>query len=95
MKIFTRLCLSALFAIVVAIVPTYAQNKATVVGTVTSADSKEPIAYALVHCPDAGVQAVTDGKGQFELKITPGQHKIDISFLGFETIEQTINIKDA
>ena len=93
MKTFTRLCFSALFAIMIAVVPSYAQNKSTVIGTVTAADTKDPVAYALVHCPDAGVQAVTDGKGRFEMKIVPGQHKVDISFLGFETIEQTITVK--
>ena len=93
MKTFTRLCFSALFAIMIAVVPSYAQNKSTVIGTVTAADSKDPVAYALVHCPDAGVQAVTDGKGRFEMKVVPGQHKVDISFLGFETIEQTITVK--
>ena len=93
MKTFTRLCFSALLAIMIAVVPSYAQNKSTVIGTVTAADTKDPVAYALVHCPDAGVQAVTDGKGRFEMKIVPGQHKVDISFLGFETIEQTITVK--
>ena len=93
MKTFTRLCFSALLAIMIAVVPSYAQNKSTVIGTVTAADTKDPVAYALVHCPEAGVQAVTDGKGHFEMKIVPGQHKVDISFLGFETIEQTITVK--
>ena len=93
MKTFTRLCFSALLAIMIAVAPSYAQNKSTVIGTVTAADTKDPVAYALVHCPEAGVQAVTDGKGRFEMKIVPGQHKVDISFLGFETIEQTITVK--
>ena len=93
MKTFRRLCLSALFAIVVAIAPTYAQNKSSIIGKVIAADTKEPVAYALVHFPEEGVQAVTDGKGHFEIKIAPGSHKVDISFLGFETIEQTINVK--
>ncbi len=94
MKIFTRLCLTALFAMVVAIMPAYAQTKSTLRGTVKSADTQEPVAYALVHFPEAGAQAVTDGKGQFELKIAPGQHKVDISFLGFETIEQEITVRE-
>ena len=76
MKTFTRLCFSALFAIMIAVVPSYAQNKSTVIGTVTAADSKDPVAYALVHCPDAGVQAVTDGKGRFEMKIVPASTRL-------------------
>ncbi len=94
MKLFTKLCFSALLAIVFAALPSNAQTKVTVNGSVVSADAKAPVAYALVHIPDAGIQAITDNKGRFQLKnVSAGTHKIEISFLGFEPLETTVNIK--
>ena len=94
MRIFTKLCLSVLFATIIAIMPSFAQNKSVVNGTVTAADTKAPVAYALVHIPEVGAQAVTDGKGNFELKLNPGQYTINISFLGYEPIEKQVTIAE-
>ena len=94
MRIFTKLCLSVLFATIIAIMPSFAQNKSVVNGTVTAADTKAPVAYALVHIPEVGAQAVTDGKGNFEFKLNPGQYTINISFLGYEPIEKQVTIAE-
>ena len=94
MRIFTKLCLSVLFATIIAIMPSFAQNKSVVNGTVTAADTKAPVAYALVHIPEVGAQAVTDGKGNFEFKLNPGQYTINISFLGYEPIEKLVTIAE-
>ena len=94
MRIFTKLCLSVLFATIIAVMPSFAQNKSVVNGTVTAADTKAPVAYALVHIPEVGAQAVTDGEGNFELKLVPGQYTINISFLGYEPIEKQVTIAE-
>jgi hypothetical protein len=94
MRIFTKLCLSVLFATIIAIMPSFAQNKSVVNGTVTAADTKAPVAYALVHILEVGAQAVTDGKGNFEFKLNPGQYTINISFLGYEPIEKQVTIAE-
>ena len=94
MRIFTKLCLSVLFATIIAVMPSFAQNKSVVNGTVTAADTKAPVAYALVHIPEVGAQAVTDGEGNFELKLAPGQYTINISFLGYEPIEKQVTIAE-
>lgn len=92
MKLFTKLCLSALLSLAAAVMPSAAQTKITVNGTVTTADTKAPIAYALVHIPDSGHQTVTDNNGRFSFKnVASGAHKIEITFLGFEPLETTFN----
>ena len=35
----------------------------------------------------------TDLEGQFDLKLTPGTHNIEITFVGYETIEKEVSIK--
>ena len=92
MRILFRLCLTTIVVLMAQLC--YAQSRATLVGTVTAADTEAPIAYALVHFPEAGVQSVTNGTGEFEVRLLPGEHRIDISFLGYEPVEQTIVIRE-
>lgn len=92
MRILFRLCLTTIVVLMAQLC--YAQSRATLVGTVTAADTEAPIAYALVHFPEAGVQSVTNGTGEFEVRLLPGEHRIDISFLGYEPIEQTIVVRE-
>lgn len=93
MKIFTKLCVVVIMALSLAM-PSFAQQKASLVGRVVSADTKQAVAYALVHFPETGLQAVTNSEGDFTIKqIAAGNHKMQISFLGYENLEQTITVK--
>ncbi|MBE6199997.1 MAG: TonB-dependent receptor [Rikenellaceae bacterium] len=93
MKIFTKLCVVVIMALSFAM-PSFAQQKASLVGRVVSADTKQAVAYALVHFPETGLQAVTNSEGDFTIKqIAAGNHKMQISFLGYENLEQTITVK--
>ncbi len=93
MKIFTKLCVVMIMAISL-VMPSFAQQKASLVGRVVSADTKQAVAYALVHFPETGLQAVTNSEGDFTIKqIAAGNHKMQISFLGYENLEQTITVK--
>lgn len=93
MKILTKLCVVVIMALSFAM-PSLAQQKASLVGRVVSADTKQAVAYALVHFPETGLQAVTNSEGDFTIKqIAAGNHKMQISFLGYENLEQTITVK--
>jgi len=94
MKFFAKLCISAILTAAAAILPSNAQTRASISGRVVAADSKAPIAYALVHLPDAGLQAVTDNKGEFRFKaVSPGKHKVEVTFLGYEPLETAVAVK--
>lgn len=94
MKIITRLSALTLVALLCAITPLFAQQKASIIGKVSSAETKQAIAYALVHFPEAGLQAVTNTEGEFVIKqIAVGEQKINISYLGFENLESTVTVK--
>src|SRR3990170_8617550 len=69
-----------------------------ILGSVTDAETNQPVEYANVALVDPATQkpvngAVCDDKGKFVIqKIAPGTYTVTISFIGYET--QTIeNIK--
>lgn len=94
MKIITRLCLMTFVALLGIATPSLAQQKASLAGKVLSADTKQAVAYALVYFPETGLQAITNSEGDFQIKqIATGDHKIQISFLGYENLEKTISLK--
>ena len=73
--------------------PSFAQQKASLMGRVVSADSKQAIAYALVHFPESGLQAITNSEGDFIIKqIAAGKHVMHISFLGYDNLDQSIEL---
>ena len=94
MKIFTKLCVVTFVALLSFALPSFAQQKASIDGKVISAETKQAVAYALVHLPETGLQAVTNAEGYFLIKqITPGTHKVNISFLGYENFDKPIEVK--
>ena len=94
MKMFTRLCLVTLVAMLCVVSESFAQQKASLAGKVISAETKQAVAYALVQLQSSGLQAVTNADGEFQIKqAAVGDHKILISFLGYENLEQTITLK--
>ncbi len=95
MKNITKLCLMMVVAILSIATPSFAQQKSSLMGRVVSADSNQAIAYALVHFPESGLQAITNSEGDFIIKqIAAGKHVMHISFLGYENLEQTIELKE-
>ena len=94
MKNITRLCLMTLVTALCITTSSFAQQKASLVGKVVAADTKHAVAYALVLFPETGLQAITNSEGDFQIKqIATGEHKIQISFLGFENLEKVISLK--
>ena len=71
-----------------------AQATADIAGTVTAADSREPIGFASVLMKDYGRWAVTDGEGRFSIKNVPeGKTTLTIQCLGYATRNVAIDIK--
>lgn len=80
-----------------------AQNKATVniKGHVVAypenqKEGKEAVPFAVVLLPDLNVAATTDSEGAFELKkLAPDTYKVQVSSLGYETLDTTILVSAA
>lgn len=62
-------------------------------GTITEKETKEPIPGANVMCEETFAGIITDSDGKYCLNVSEGDITIQFSFLGYETITQTFNIK--
>ncbi|QAY77611.1 TonB-dependent receptor [Sphingosinicella sp. BN140058] len=66
-----------------------------IVGHVAQADGNRNIAGALVRIVETGQTATADDLGAFRFPdLAPGTYTVEISFLGFETVRQTVEVSD-
>lgn len=75
-------CSSALFA-----------QQATIKGIIKDAKTAEPlVGVNILAGKDNG--AVTDLDGNFKLELNAGEYRIEVSYIGFETVFQKISLKE-
>lgn len=68
----------------------FAQN-ATISGIVIDFDSKEPLIGATVKSGTQGI--ATDFDGNYEFKLSEGDHEIIVEFIGYESTSQKITLQ--
>ncbi len=68
----------------------FAQN-ATMQGTITDAESGEGLISATIQSGDVGT--ATDIEGRYQLILPPGEHNIQVSYIGYDTKKMTITLK--
>ncbi|MBK9015924.1 MAG: carboxypeptidase-like regulatory domain-containing protein [Saprospiraceae bacterium] len=64
---------------------------ATLTGVLTDESNGSPLINATVQAGDEGT--ITDFNGQYELQLAPGDYEIVFSFVGLETVHQTVTLK--
>ncbi|OYX09814.1 MAG: hypothetical protein B7Z16_18535 [Algoriphagus sp. 32-45-6] len=71
----------------------FAQNTIDITGRILEASSLEPLSGALIVVPSSLSQKSTtaDSQGYFKIALTPGEHPLLISFLGYESKEVVVN----
>ena len=75
-----------------ALLPIFAiAQKATIQGTIINKDTQEPLYPATVKIGETGT--ITDFDGTFKMQLPPGNKKLEISYVGFETIVQEVTLK--
>lgn len=68
----------------------YAQH--TLKGKITDADTATPLVFVNIYLPQFEKGTITNDNGEFVIENIPnGNHKIVISFVGYETYSKTIN----
>lgn len=71
-------------------------SQLSIKGTVTDKDSKEPITAATVLCSELNKASRTDEKGSFEFSnLAKGTYNIQVSFIGYQTIVESVQLKDS
>ncbi|HSN49458.1 MAG TPA: TonB-dependent receptor, partial [Flavobacterium sp.] len=69
-----------------------AKQKFTLSGTITDANSNETLIGVNISVPESKTGVTTNEYGFYSLTLPKGTYKIQISYLGYQTIEETINL---
>ena len=70
---------------------TYAQDKVTLSGIVSDADSNETLIGVNIIFPELKTGATTNEYGFYSITIPKGSYNIVISYLGYQNITETID----
>src|SRR6478609_11959322 len=72
----------------------FAQNKGTITGSLTDKDvNNDPLPFANVAVKGSNIGVTTDETGKYSINLEAGSYTIQFSFLGYETIEEKIDVK--
>lgn len=69
-----------------------AQNKVTLSGKVIDQHGT-PVSQATIAVENTTSGTYTDDRGKYSLQVTPGKHTFVVSFLGYQTVKQTFDIR--
>lgn len=81
-----------LFFVLLSSLHSFSQEKYTLSGTITDINSNETIIGATIAIPELKVGLPTNEYGFYSLTLPKGIYKIQITSLGYTTIEETINL---
>lgn len=70
----------------------FSQEKFTISGTITDANSNETLIGVNITIPELKTGVTTNEYGFYSLTLPKGIYKIQITYLGYQTIEETINL---
>lgn len=72
----------------------YAQNKGIIAGTLTDKDlNNESLPFANVSIKGTNIGVTTDETGKYTISVDAGSYTIQFSFLGYETVEEKVEVK--
>lgn len=72
----------------------FAQNKGTITGSLTDKDvNNDPLPFANVAVKGSNIGVTTDENGKYSINLEAGSYTIQFSFLGYETIEEKVDVK--
>lgn len=90
-----RLTQSLVFGLALLLLPGLAwAQQGTITGTVTEAETGNPLPGATVQIPDFGTGAATDNNGQYRITGVPaGEQTVQVSFVGYQSAEKVVNVQ--
>ncbi len=65
---------------------------AKIKGKVIDGKNSEPLAGAAVFHPQTGIGTTTNAKGSYEMDLPTGDHTLQVSFMGYEVLNQKIKL---
>ncbi|OXA87313.1 TonB-dependent receptor [Flavobacterium hercynium] len=73
---------------------TYAQQKFTVSGTISDSKSNETLIGVNIYVPALKIGTTTNEYGFYSLTMPEGEHEVEISYVGYESIQEMIVLND-
>jgi len=70
----------------------FSQEKYTLNGTISDANSNETLIGVNIYIPEIKAATTTNEYGFYSLTVPKGTYKVQISYLSFQTIEQTVTL---
>ena len=61
-------------------------------GTITDMITKEPLPGASIYIRKIKKGTVADKSGKYSLLLSEGKYSVEVSFLGYQTIKETVNV---
>ncbi len=89
-----RLIPSVVFGLALLLLPGLAwAQQGTVTGTVTEAETGDPLPGATVQIPEEEAGAATDTEGRYRITGVPaGEQTVRVTFVGYQASERTVNV---
>ena len=70
----------------------FAQQKGQVTGVIKDAETNETLVGVSIYEERLQVGTSTDERGRYTLELPVGEHRLRISYVGYSTLEKTVNI---
>ncbi|WP_298503230.1 TonB-dependent receptor [uncultured Maribacter sp.] len=87
MKLFARV---TLLLLLLYSIPSIGQQKYTLSGTITQANSNETLIGVTIAIPELKTGATTNEYGFYSITLPKGSYKLEVSYLGFKEIKKNI-----
>lgn len=71
----------------------HAQNRYTLTGTVSEENSHEHLIGATIQVKESAIGTTTNSYGFFSLSLPPGTYTLIISYVGYQTTEKSVELK--
>ena len=84
--------IGSLFLVFLTTFISFSQEKYTISGTVTDANTNETLIGVTVAIPELKAAVLTNEYGFYSLTASQGNYRIQIQTLGYQTLEQTVNL---
>ena len=69
-------------------------GQGTIKGTITDKSDQTPLIYANIIVKGTNIGTVTNDNGEYTLPLKAGTYTLQITYLGYETLEETVSIED-
>ncbi|OXA76604.1 Outer membrane receptor proteins, mostly Fe transport [Flavobacterium aquidurense] len=84
--------ISILIFIIFTTFTSFSQEKFTLSGTITDFKNNETLIGVNIYIPSLKIGTTTNEYGFYSLTAPAGEHQIEITYVGFQTVQKTVNL---